>query len=414
MGARRLRVVLVGLLVVGLLVGGVALGLAALRGRAAPAALLVAGGDGRLRLLDERGAERLLDSHVQSAEFDFPAVSADGRRVAYVVADGDARVIYCRDLPGGERRELLRTSTLRPLNLAWSPDGRLISFLAVGGQGFLAQLLPADGSRPAELVTSGTHTFFSWSADGGSLLLHTNDHAALGGRIELYDAAAGRSSPILSDPGLFQAPAWALDGRQFFYVAQPPVSGRMSYEALESSIVRVGADGRGAQVLASEKQAGLRIVRAPGSDRIAYLVQQIARDGSFAWGALKLIDGQGGVPRTLSRAGEQISAFFWSPDGAQIAYLTHTGAFAPRGPRAWHVVDLASGAVRDLGSFTPSAEFANFQFYFDAYLHSLSLWSPDGRRLAYAAQDGVYVIDLPSGGVSRVADGGMAMWTGGR
>jgi TolB protein len=410
---RRLLWFTVGALVVGVLVCGGALAVWVLRGREAPAALLVVGGNDRLRLIDERGAERLLDSGVQSAEFDFPAVSADGRRLAYVVSEQGARVLYCRDLPGGERRELLRTSVRRPFNLTWSPDGRYISFLAIDGESLIAQIVPADGSQAARLVTSGTHIFFSWSPDGRTLLLHTNDHAAQGGQIELYDTAAGHSSSILSDPGLFQAPAWTLDGKQFFYAAQPPTE-RMSYSALESSVVRVGQDGRAPSVLASEKHAGLRIVRAPGSDRLAYIVQEIAEDGTFAWGPLKLIEGGGAAPRTLSRAGEQISAFFWSPDGAQIAYLTYTGGFTPRGRRTWHVVDLASGAVRDLGTFTPSAEFANFQYYFDAYLHTLSLWSPDSRRLTYGAHDGVYVIDLASGGSSRVADGALGMWTGGR
>ncbi len=409
MASRRLPLVV--LVVVGVVVlTGALLAARLLVGRASPAALLVAG-DGRMRLVGE-GGERALEGSIRTDAFDFPAVSPDGRTIAFVADEWGARVIYRLDLRTGERRELLRSSVEAPFNLAWSPDGRHINFLTAQQRGFIALVVPDDGSRPAETVAIGSSAFFTWSPDGSRLLFHINGHTAQGGRIELHTVGGDSASPILNDPGLFQAPAWAADGGQIFYVAQPPPEGGMSYEALESRIVRVGADGQAPTVLASEKRAGLRIVRAPDNDRIAYLVQEIARDGSFQWGALKLVDGTGGPVRTLSRPSERVTALFWSPDGRQIAYLAYSGAgYDPRGERAWRVVAVDSGAVRELGgSFAPSAEFINFLFYFDAYQHSFSPWSPDSQRLAYGASDGMYVLTVIDGTSTRIGEGAIGLW----
>ena len=74
----------------------------------------------------------------------------------------------------------------------------------------------------------------------------------------------------------------------------------------------------------------------------------------------------------------------------------------------------ADGAVRDFESFKPSAAFAGLQVYFDAYTFSFSPWSPDGSRIVYGADDGVYVLDVAAGRAFRAADGALGVWVGGK
>ena len=58
--------------------------------------------------------------------------------------------------------------------------------------------------------------------------------------------------------------------------------------------------------------------------------------------------------------------------------------------------------------------FAGLQSFFDAYTFSFSPWSPDSSRIAYGAQDGVYVLDLAAGRAAKATDGALGMWVGGK
>jgi TolB protein len=162
-------------------------------------------------------------------------------------------------------------------------------------------------------------------------------------------------------------------------------------------------------MLVREEKSDLRIIRAPNSDQIAYSIR-----GLEGFGALKLIDGAGGAARLLSRQEDHVTAFFWSPDGMRIAYLTYADAYEHAGQRTWHIVDIASGTIHDLATFTPSAAFVGLQDFFDAYTFSFSPWSPESARLAYGAEDGVYVIDTAAGSATKQAEGALGMWVDGR
>lgn len=407
MTLRRVLWIAIPVLLVVVLAGGGALAWLLVR-RAGEQRLVVLRDDQTVQLLDSSGAARLLAENALTSGYSFPAPSPDGRQLAFVSRESDGSAIVVLEIASGARRELYRSQEHTPIDLAWSPDGKYLVFLL--GTQLTAQIVPTDGSQPARLVAAGSPSFFAWSPDSASLLLHLGGHMAQGGHMAMFQPGQELARPLLSDPGLFQAPAWSLDGRHFFYVAQPPIeSEQPSIQDLKGDIMRVSADGKDPVRLVREEQSDLRIIRSPVSDQLAYMVRGVA-----GFGPLKLVDGQGGEARTLSRPGEHVTAFFWSPDGAQIAYLTHAGEFTAEGQRSWHVVSAAGGAVRDLGEFTPSQSFAGLQIFFDAYIFSFSPWSPDGRQLAYGASDGVYVIDIASGSAQKRSDGTLAMWVGGQ
>jgi TolB protein len=376
--------------------------------------LLVIGEDTQLSVINADGTTQTLASDLDANDYRYPATSPDGRQVVYVATEDGGLTLRRLDLISGQRIDLYRSNINRPFNMAWSPDGRYVNFLLLSPTGLSLHIVPSDGSRPALLISSATTSFYAWSSSGTSLLVHLNGHTAMGGSLELYDSASGTNTPIVSDPGLFQAPAWALDGRYFYYVAQPPVDGRASIETLESQLVRVTADGKNPEVLINEKQSDLRIARAPNSNQIAYVAARLNEQRRLAWGQLKVLKEGAAEPTVLSRSDEQVGAFFWAPDGNQIAYLSHRGTFTPDGERTWHVVDLRTGAIRDYGTFTPSNLFVGFQIFFDAYLFSFSPWSPDSQSLTYGASDGVYVIDLERGTNTKIAAGRLSMWVRGQ
>jgi TolB protein len=293
--------------------------------------------------------------------------------------------------------------------MIWSPDGRHISFLSGQSDGTLAvRVVAADGSAEPDLLgTTTSSSYFAWKPDSSALLLHMGGASFEEGRVAAYEPGNAKPLQELADPGLFKTPAWSADGSQFFYVAQPAVTGVPTPEMVESVLTSVSPDGA-TQALASEKMAALLFARAPASDDIAYTTF-----GPAGFGPLKMV-GAGVSPHVISRDDEQIPAFFWSPDGSQIAYLTVSKSAGGGTRLTWHVVGREGGAIRDLSSFVPSQAFVAMISYFDAYAFSLNMWSAKGDKLVYGADDGVYVLDVPSGKVERRADGAMATWVGPR
>jgi WD40 repeat protein len=101
-------------------------------------------------------------------------------------------------------------------------------------------------------------------------------------------------------------------------VAQPPIANaEPTIDDVKSDIMRVSAEGKEPTMLVREEKSDLRIIRAPNSDQIAYLIR-----GLENYGPLKLIDGAGGPARLLSQQDDHVTAFFWSPDGTQLAFLS--------------------------------------------------------------------------------------------
>src|SRR5207244_10317006 len=113
-----------------------------------------------------------------------------------------------------------------------------------------------------------------------TLLLHLGGHTLDGGHVATYRPGEAQAHLLLSDPGYFQAPAWAIDGQHFFYVAQPPItSTQPTINDIKSDIMRVSAAGKEPTMLVREEQSDLRIIRALNSDQIAYLVLCLAAYG---------------------------------------------------------------------------------------------------------------------------------------
>jgi TolB protein len=413
MTTRRVLVVLVGLLTVFILVGGLGLvgvaGLAYFRlsGQSGGEQLYVVDGERRLRLLDADGGERVLAEDLSGDVFRYPAPAPGGERVAFISQDSAGVALNSLNLRSGERTELYRSASAPPLYITWSPDGGSISFLVNRPQGGLEVfIVPSDGSaEPARIGSTAGSSYFAWQPDGERLLLHQGGTRMEGGTVAIFERGDSQPSSELDDPGFFQAPAWSVDGDSFFYVVQPPVDGPMTQDRVESVLTRVSADGGAPQALASEQRNAILFSRSPASDDIAYITA-----GPDGFGGLKVVDAAGGEARLVSAPGHAIPAFFWSPDGSQLAYLTFEPQ--PQGlPRlTWHVVSRGGGEVRELSSFTPSPAFAGVINFFDAYALSLDLWSPDGTRIVYGTDAGVYVVDVATGEAAQRAEGSLAMW----
>ena len=121
---------------------------------------------------------------------------------------------------------------------------------------------------------------------------------------------------------------------------------------------------------------------------------------------------------------DMVLAFFWSPNGKKIAYIT-TSEDA-EGSVRWGLVDVASGDVRYLSDFRPTEEQLNLFMFFDQYVQSHNPWSPDGSALIYSGalgyaqgrdplpqQDDAWVIveNVATGDSSEIARGILGTWS---
>ena len=125
------------------------------RGRLGAAALWIRQPNGsEARLTKDRATEQ------------WPAISADGARVAYVaIADG-ARKLHVRHLDTGRDSEVLTDARIE--HPAWAPTGDRLTWTATGARGSV-YVTPLDG-RYTNLL-SARHAESAWSPDGKTLTL---------------------------------------------------------------------------------------------------------------------------------------------------------------------------------------------------------------------------------------------------
>ena len=147
-----------------------------------------------------------------------------------------------------------------------------------------------------------------------------------------------------------------------------------------------------------------------------------ARPGSPGYRRLRLVYPDGREPITLVE--EPLAAFYWSPDGKQIAYIAIDVATRRL---VWKVVPTSGGEPWELVSFIPSQGMLTAISFFDQYAHSHSFWSPDGESLVFSGQTSrgsqesngatpdegsVYVVNTDPGSLPRrIASGALAFWS---
>lgn len=369
--------------------------------------------------------------------FQFPAWSPDNQQLALIGGtEHEAGVFFAAagaTAPVGTQA-LHTTTTQPPIYLSWSPDSTLISLLAVHPDHRLAlYLLAADtpiGDRLPPPVIGGQPCFWHWHGDSRGLLVHVElgQPTAQLAHVRWRDPSSPNIQPIDIRPGDFQAPAISFDGRYIAYAQQTPDG--------DSQLV---VASRERKYIIGEQNGTTVLNWSPQGDLLAFLHPLTATQHFY--GPLHLWHRESEQVQRISP--EAVVAFFWAPDGRQIAYFTvatsarqaemelpasaTNGRFKGQWPfmsndtpatleLGLHLVDVGDGSTRTLAVLTPSHPFL-YQFipFFDQYAKSHAIWSPSSDALVVPVEiDGqpeIWVVRADGSGVRRIAYGTMATWS---
>jgi len=368
-----------------------------------------------------------------------PALSPDGRSVAYAAGTLVAMRIFVRPVAEGRSIALTDDSTEMEAAPAWSPDGSRVLFLARGG----VASAPAAGGpsrpeipgTPANPVTSAV-----WSSDGNRIAFTRNDTlwlSASGGsarplaRLAAADAcswspdgafvACAAGNPLYALPGQNlgnqspswivlcrvrdgnvttvtdsassnQSPVWSADNRWLYFV-----SNRFGPRDIFAVPVTTGGRAGGPAVRLTTGLGAHTI--SLGGTRLAYSLYSLR---SSIW-SLPIpehpsISGAGAT--RLTNSNEYIESFSVSPDGKWLYYDSDLTGNADifRAP-------VAGGTPEQLTN-DPA----------DDFFPSLS---PDGREVVFHSWRGgsrdIYVLPLNGGAVEQLTNSpgqeAMADWS---
>jgi TolB protein len=307
----------------------------------------------------------------------WPTWSPDASRLAFtriLVGPMDtlaASQLWVVSFDGSDLRKVWEATDQEPIYFAWSPNGATIALLVQGEDDLDLVLVDVSGSEAPRRIAQGNPFYFAWSADSKGMFLHIGSGQSGASKPELALVRLGPPDEVRSlgiAPGEFRTPGWSADGRKLAFVATGPDGvGAISLVSPEGGdISRVATvSGQAAFALSAD---GARIAWGSRSES-----ERLAYDG------LEVVTTDG---RTRNRVtSDPVAAFFWSPDGRQLAFVT-----IDRGstPLVWNVADAEGRNPRSLIAFTPTSEQVRLLAFFDQYAISHGSWSPDGSGLVYA------------------------------
>jgi Tol biopolymer transport system component len=363
--------------------------------------------------------------HTEGTEVGGPAISPDGRRIAYRARGADGiPMIWVRDIES-VARSLAGTENGRfPF---WSPDSRDLGFVAGG-----LKRIPADGGPVQELVPPPVRFGGAWAPDG--TIVFAVETALL-----RVSSAGGVPEPVTVVPGEDWGhywPSFLPDGRRFLFTAK---LWTRSAEASKQGVYLGSLDSHDVRWLLPDLTSAVYappgylvfvregtltavpfdlesgtvtgqavLLDEPVAVDATYYLSGIsaALDGTLAVrpppatdlgyetqfeSELRLLGRDGSLSRVVGDRHEYRSLAL-APDGARAAVSIID---ARAGSCDLWLIDIQTGRVSPI---TTTRGFAD-----------APVWSPDGTRLAYALQppavlDDIYVRDFRNGQDEQLID----------
>ena len=246
-----------------------------------------------------------------------PAISPDGRLVAYSAGNSTRMRLYVRPVGGGRTIPLSDDSSSVETQARWAPDGESLLFLTHGG----VSVAPALGGSSRPVVgPSTTHgvAAAAWSPDGQEIVF------ARGDSLQVIPRSGGTARFLGTGPGLHSC-SWAPVGRWIAcvsgnraFITPGPSFGNIS----PSGIVIIPAEGGEQIQLVEGPAANLSPIWSSDGKWVYFLS---TRDGpSDVYGiALTSTGTARGEPVRLT-TGLGASAISLAAGGGRLTYSVYT------------------------------------------------------------------------------------------
>ena len=265
-----------------------------------------------------------------------PVISLDGTRVAFLREMPAGQQLFAVDVAGGDPLPLIGEPLEGIIDVAWSPDGRSVAFIAVEGDRSNLWVARSDGIE-AHRVDLGSELSFAlpqWRPpDGNELLLvgststaedflpefgyrdlhgFYEDPTATGSALYLVRSDGSNLRRITApsgDANDYGVVSWTPDGSRILTQSAIPTTGYIVARALRPD---------GTEVRAIAPKTGDETVSplvSPDGKQVAY-VDAVA-DGPWTI-RIEPIDGSDKATEIDVPWGGQAATFRWSPDGEQL------------------------------------------------------------------------------------------------
>lgn len=346
-----------------------------------------------------------------------PIWSPDGRRIAWATSDDglawelitiavDGTGRRSHQLPGRPDYITYDPTASRVLALTPSPDGFGLVIVDVDDEDGGDDPGDTDGSgSPFAVIDLGRPYFSDFSPDGDRVVAH------VAAEMRVVDLAGGRQSLDFTSVS-HQTPAWHPSDDVVFFtfetdagtqlVSQRLSGGVASELATFDSFIFFDVDPTGTHMAVSAFGAdgSLTAFRAvpeqPAPDRL----------GSGLW-IVDLVD------LSTSRVDERpASAPMWDPTGSRFLVRTTIAGIG-----RWNVYELDGTRVSTSGYDIGDSLLPEYLPFWDQYVRSQTLWSPDGRRFVHVGRaesgdSGVWIHDATTSGPSGfLVAGDLAFWS---
>jgi len=317
----------------------------------------------------------LADSQTLPAGFvyTFPIWSPDGGSVlfsSYVSFNGGAAqsALHRTDADGNGEIVTLTfdfesrsgIGPVAPHFSSWSPNGERIAVTKGGEFGIGTVLVGSFSGEAADGIAIGAPLYVNWAPDARSLLIHQEAGLHI---IPVDGVVSGDATTVGVGSIAFNSASWAPDSQSFVHVEN--ISGNPSVVITKTSDVDT-------HQIIGEGDRLVRVGWSPDGRQIA-----IAKSSDGLFRTLSIYDLAEDVEQTIHEG--PLSAFWWSPDSSKIAIVEE--ATEIEFTHNWSVLDVDSGDVTLLATYFASDQFLFVQDFFDQYVESHNIWSPDSSKI---------------------------------